>query len=270
MKLISLILIVTAALLTNACRTAEERKDVQRNMKKFGQALSLAEQEAIGLISTGLQPVYPIDAKCDEVVSFFADQTRYDGSLRVTSANNGRHGGIDISLPIGTPIMAIADGTVIKKARGGQMIGFMIMLQHTPEDTGLPVWTFSKYQHFNRMPYPEVGVRVKMGDVIGVSGQSGTTGGHYGDAGYPHLHMNVYMNDTGKFKTKDTSHKVGIKDKKYVDPLAVYHGSNLDSHELIALPVEKKRFSIPYTIETGVIEPKGTRFLWPVACKPLR
>jgi murein DD-endopeptidase MepM/ murein hydrolase activator NlpD len=101
---------------------------------------------AQGLINTGLTPVYPDNAKCPEVVSFFGDRTRYDGSYRPRHANDGFHGGIDITLPIGTPLIAIADGTVIQVAKGGMMVGIKIMLQHSPEDTGLPVWTYTKYQ----------------------------------------------------------------------------------------------------------------------------
>lgn len=66
------------------------------------------------------------------------------------------------------------------------------MLRHTPDDTGLPVYIYSKYKHFDAMPDLEIGDRVKMGQVLRASGRTGTIGGHYGDKGYPHLRMSIY------------------------------------------------------------------------------
>jgi len=47
----------------------------------------------------------------------------------------------------GTPLLAIAAGEVIASGEGGRLEGFFIWLRHSPDDTDLPFWTYSKYQH---------------------------------------------------------------------------------------------------------------------------
>jgi len=232
-----------------------------------GSKRTLAEQQAMGLIDTGLKPTYPTADTCLEVSSPFGSRTRYDGSLRVLFSNNGYHGGMDITIEVGEPILAVADGEVIHAATGGRLVGNMIMLRHTPRDTGLDQWLFSKYQHLDEPATLSSGDRVKMGDVIGIGGRTGTTGGHYGTAGYPHLHMNIYVNGTGRYKVRRGT-KVGIKDFVYVDPLALYLGKSLDSHQIRALPDDQKAFTIPYVTTDGRTEPADTRFVWPIRCRP--
>jgi len=88
--------------------------------------------EKTGLIETRLTPVYPDTADCLEVKSPFASPTRFDGSIRVQWAYHGYHNGFDISAPIGTPLIAIADGEVIHKFTGGRLVGHQIFLRHAP------------------------------------------------------------------------------------------------------------------------------------------
>jgi len=232
-----------------------------------GSKRSLAEQRAMGLIDTGLVPTYPTADTCLEVSSPFASRTRYDGSLRVLFSNNGYHGGMDITIDIGEPILAVADGEVIHVATGGRLVGNMIMLRHAPGDTGLEQWLFSKYQHLDKPATLSRGDRVKMGDVIGIGGRTGTTGGHYGAEGYPHLHMNIYLNSTGRYKVRRGT-KVGIRDMVFADPLALYFGKTLDSLEIRALPDDQKTFTIPYVTTDGRTVPESTRFVWPIRCRP--
>jgi murein DD-endopeptidase MepM/ murein hydrolase activator NlpD len=92
------------------------------------------------------------------------------------------HAGIDLSAPLGTPILAAADGLVTYAGgpRGG--FGNLIVIEHTID--GQRVATY--YAH---MYLPGIHVTV---------GQSVTAGQHIGDVGSagkstgPHLHIEVH------------------------------------------------------------------------------
>jgi murein DD-endopeptidase MepM/ murein hydrolase activator NlpD len=89
------------------------------------------------------------------------------------------HPGIDISTPIGTRIVAPADGIVLSTAHSGGY-GNAIIIDH-----GYGV--VSRYGHldsYNVRP----GQRVRRGDVIGFVGNTGRSTG-------PHLHYEVWVRD---------------------------------------------------------------------------
>ena len=99
------------------------------------------------------------------------------------------HKGTDFRVPSGTPILAVAAGTVIRSADGcpargnlssrcGGGFGNHVMIQHADS-------TATLYAHFTpRSGIPAVGTRVECGDQIGLSGTSGRSTG-------PHLHFEV-------------------------------------------------------------------------------
>ena len=270
-------------------------------------------QEQSGLFETGLRPVYPTDAECLEVKSHFASPTRFDGSMRVSWAFNGYHNGFDISAPIGSPIIAIADGEVIHKYTGGRLAGHQIFIRHAPEDTGLPVWVYSKYKHFDKLPdlgevihkytggrlaghqifirhapedtglpvwvyskykhfdkLPdlEIGQRVRKGQFLGPSGDTGTAGGHF-PTGYPHLHMSIYTSTSGDYETSEKS--ITPKHVQQVDPVALFLKKNppvTNSHKAKDLPDAEKDVLIAYMTTGGKAVPEGAKIIWPFACKP--
>jgi murein DD-endopeptidase MepM/ murein hydrolase activator NlpD len=89
------------------------------------------------------------------------------------------HPGIDISTPIGTRIVAPADGVVLSCAQSGGY-GLAIIIDH-----GYGV--VSRYGHldsYNVRP----GQRVRRGEVIGFVGNTGRSTG-------PHLHYEVWVRD---------------------------------------------------------------------------
>lgn len=255
--------LIAVGLLVAGCQTAGQSGRLA--LSPFLKIASYEQKVEAGFVATGLKPIYPSQAKCREVASFFGDRTRYDGSERVQWANYGYHGGIDISAPEGTPVVAIAAGTVFMKHTGGRLVGIEILLRHSPEDTGLPFWTISKYKHFRDMPKVELGQRVGMGQVLGPSGRTGTTGGHYGEAGYPHLHLSVYASASGVFKV---SRRAGLiaRDGRFLDPLAVYFRKVLDNHRIRSLPDADKRVEISYKSTDGTVTPANTRVVWPFLC----
>lgn len=89
------------------------------------------------------------------------------------------HMGIDFKMPIGTPIVATADGTVKQTAYHTKGYGTHIVLKHDD------VYE-SKYAHLSKINVTE-GQKVKKGDIIGYSGNSGASK-------KPHLHYEVRKN----------------------------------------------------------------------------
>ena len=88
------------------------------------------------------------------------------------------HSGIDFAAPYGTPIYAVADGTVQMAGYNGGY-GRFVRLSH---DGGLG----SGYGHMSRIAVSN-GQRVRRGQVIGYVGSTGLSTG-------PHLHYELYRN----------------------------------------------------------------------------
>jgi len=116
------------------------------------------------------------------------------GEMRITVKHNapawwylgGRHKGIDIRTRdkqhpdgIGTPIYAVADG-IWEKASYDKKMGNTVILRHDKYQT--------IYGHLSKMTYVEGYIKVKAGDIIGYSGNTGTY--CFG----PHLHFEVKEN----------------------------------------------------------------------------
>lgn len=215
--------------------------------------------------ASGLVPVFPRDADCPDIASPFASGTRFDGSRRPASRHGGLHGGIDITLFEGTPLRALAAGRVISTGTGGIAVGIYLWLQHSPQDTGLPFWVYSKYQHFREESPLRVGDTVAVGQVVGLSGKTGTVGRHYGLGGYPHLHLTTFAGPGGRYEVRDSS--VMASGSRIVDPLAIYVTGLRDADEIERLPGERRKVAIPYLTAGGAAHPAGTRVVWPVSCK---
>ena len=86
------------------------------------------------------------------------------------------HQGIDVALPVGTPLTAPADGVVVKKGNGPSG-GVTLILKH--EDNRHTV-----YYHLQKPSHLAKGAKVERGDLIAYSGNTGASTG-------PHLHMEV-------------------------------------------------------------------------------
>ncbi|MEO8288620.1 MAG: M23 family metallopeptidase [Chloroflexota bacterium] len=114
-----------------------------------------------------------------------------DGSIRITSAFATRrcyncpdgsrptsyHGGMDMSAAVGTPVHAPADGVIVFAGKL-DVRGNAIIVDH-----GMGV--FSLFAH-NSQLIATVGQRVKQGDVISLSGNTGLSNG-------PHLHWELHV-----------------------------------------------------------------------------
>ncbi len=228
-----------------------------------------ASQDRTGEIEmirpSGLQAVLADKARCPEIASPFGSQTRHDGSRRPSWEFGGYHGGIDISLAEGTPLLALAAGTVAAKGEGGQLEGNYLWLRHSPEDTGLPYWVYSKYQHLQSLPELSIGARVVAGQVIARSGKTGTTGGYFRAYGYPHLHLTARKNPDGDLIVGSRGSTGGAN---LIDPLVIYHEAGPKQQESSDPSSGEKPVAIPYVTTDGRIWPQGTHVVWPVACQP--
>ena len=232
------------------------------SLKKGGKA-----PDRIGQIPipSGLEAVFPEKAHCIKISSPFGSRTRYDGSLRPKNRLGGRHGGIDLSLDEGTPLLAIGGGTVMTKGEGAQMEGFYLWLRHPPEQTGLSYWVYTKYQHLRSIPEIDVGEEVALGQVIGYSGKTGTIGGHYGENGYPHLHLTTMKGSSGDIQIgKGVQISPGLDN---IDPLVIYSDAASRSKKPMFSETSDKTVLIPYMTSDGRFWPLGTRVIWPVACQ---
>jgi len=97
------------------------------------------------------------------------------------AVRNHTHQGLDIAATTGTPIKAVADGTVSYSGIMGGY-GYLIIIDH-----GNGIKTY--YGHCSKL-YVKVGKKVKAGDVIAAVGSTGNSTG-------PHLHFEIRQN--GKY-----------------------------------------------------------------------
>jgi len=115
----------------------------------------------------------------------------YNGRLQV-------HHGVDLVHPLGTPLVAAADGVVIfagndfvtKFGPDNNYYGYLVVIQHNfLSAEGLPVYTL--YGHMQQVTV-QAGQALHEGDVIGTVGESGVARG-------PHLHFEVRVGDPYDF-----------------------------------------------------------------------
>ena len=98
----------------------------------------------------------------------------------VSGRRAGAHTGTDIACPQGTPIKAVASGTVTFAERNGSY-GNLIKVSH---GNGVETW----YAHCTDL-YGTVGQQVNAGDVIATVGSTGNSTGN-------HLHLEIRVNGT--------------------------------------------------------------------------
>lgn len=208
-------------------------------------------------------------AACPPISSSYGSLTRYDGSLRRSGGAEGAHGGIDLSLEEGTAVRAIAAGRVFSAGEGGMMEGIFLWTLHLPEESGLGFPFLAKVQHL-REPSPlRAGERVRPGQEIARSGKTGTVGGHYGAAGYPHLHLTVrLLTPEGARRAAAGGDEFRpLRDSIIVDPLTVHVPGLRAPADAARFPPERKLLRVATVDATGKLRPPDALSVWPVACR---
>lgn len=109
------------------------------------------------------------------------------GSYATGAEGDGSHVGVDIRVPEGTPVRAIANGVVTRVANDASGFGLLIVIRHPhmpdPENPDYETVLYSNYTHLSAQ-YVTEGQTVTKGQEIGLSGQTGFATG-------PHLHFQI-------------------------------------------------------------------------------
>lgn len=221
---------------------------------------------------TGLQPVFPAGYQCPKITSAFAATTDGGGNRRDSAIHGGKHGGVDVGLNVGNPLIAVAGGRVVAKGpdsgEGAQMEGIFLWLRHSPEDTGLPFWTFSKYQHLKESSPLNIGDQVKPGQVVALGGDTGTYSRKFGGS-LPHLHMSTFISEHEDYQVRGRDRNiVRARESLHVDMMILFikgismeRARNNPTHE-----GTDKRLPVAVATWDGALSDPATRLVWPVAC----
>ncbi len=217
---------------------------------------------ARGLFETGLRPRFPDNLACRDIDEHYAISYTYKRD------REAYHGGIDMPAPWGTPMIAAASGTVVAKYRGERTRrGVEIILRHSPEDTGIPLWIYTQYAHFDAMPKQVVGQRVRMGEILGPTGNSGIgRRGVQSSRRRPAIHFAVWYSTGPQYVV--LRKKVIPVNGHWMDPNALFRKIlPLDSDAMKALPAAEKQVSISVMLDDGEAIPADTKIVWPYRCK---
>jgi len=237
----------------------DEIRKMAGKYKGGGGSENVAVQKSRGVIETYLKPDFIDGGDCPEI-----DSEKWAIDYSDKRPQSALHKGIDIPQPRGTPVRAIANGVVVGKFLNEfSRKGIEIMLRHTPEQTGLPFWTYSQYTHLQEMPRLSIGTNVRMGDELGRTANTGKMGRKVRrDA----LHFAVFYSKYPEWSNDGVV--VTPKDGYFMDPNAFYRlDSPYESLFLATLPSNQKRVPIPYMKADGILVPSDTKRIWPYVCK---
>ncbi len=235
----------------------EIRKMVGKSLGDPEQAVAV--QRARGGVETGLEPVFIGDANCPEI-----DSEKWAINYAHKRNKAAIHKGVDIPQPKGTPIRAVSDGIVVGKFMNKRnRKGIEVMLRHTPNETGLRYWTYSQYTHLQEMSPLDIGARVRMGEEIGKTHNTGKMGKKIRrDA----LHFAILYSESPEWS--NDGRLILPKDSYWMDPIAFYRlDPPYDSQSIASLPRDQKRVPVPFMRPDGSFEPSGTKRSWPYPCE---
>lgn len=168
--------------------------------------------------------VYPLSGN-PQITSQF-------GKIRHLTFNNGQqspsygkpHGGVDYGVPEGTPVYAVTDGVVDPTGYDAPGFGHYIKTSNSDGSENF-------FGHLSRKLI-EGGTRVKAGDLVGYSGNSGSSTG-------PHLHFEV--------------RKGGNK----LDPLAYLSGAEANNLIAGAVPPAGDSLTLKRGAGNLIVQPMG-------------
>jgi hypothetical protein len=109
------------------------------------------------------------------------------GSYETGSEGDGAHPGVDIRVPVGTPVQSVMNGIVVTVGEDSGGFGTYVVLRHPnvpdPSNSAKTTTLYSAYAHLSQTEVTE-GQIVNKGQEIALSGKSGLATG-------PHLHFQI-------------------------------------------------------------------------------
>ena len=214
-------------------------------------------QKKRGMIETGLKPDFYNNKQCGFCDDCWAIDYTHKREFPAL------HKGTDLPKKFNEPILAMADGTVVGIFQNEfSRKGIEIVLRHRPEQSGLPYYTYTQYTHLNKMPDLQIGESVKLGQQIGLNGNSGKAG-IKNKSRRPALHLAVMYSKSPEWSQFQRGFLV--KDGYWMDPLAFLRNeAPYESKEVKKL--KSKKVKVGYKKTNGEIVPAGSIKIWPFMC----
>jgi murein DD-endopeptidase MepM/ murein hydrolase activator NlpD len=169
-----------AALITALTGSAANAAD-RRETAEYGMSVAeLAQMQKLPRVSAASQRFTPSTRKAADFVLPVKGRITTPFGERGNLWRLGYHPGLDLAVPVGTPIKAVADGVVLEaEPAGNSGYGHYVKIDH---GNGL----HSLYAHMSTLKV-DVGEQIAAGEVIGLSGNTGFSTG-------PHLHLEIRRN----------------------------------------------------------------------------
>lgn len=129
------------------------------------------------------------DTSKNSLITHYTYITPYMGSYRLNYKEyDGSHNAIDIRAPIGTPVLSIANGVVIRTIESDSTGNKLVVIRHDNVKIHWKIQNiYSGYLHLSEISVVE-GKKIQKGDMLGRVGMTGI-------ATTPHLHIQIDTED---------------------------------------------------------------------------
>lgn len=142
--------------------------------------------EANGVLASEVEVVTTPEVMMPLSEGAYHYTSRYGVRAHPIFGSYGQHTGLDLAAAAGTPIHAVAEGTVVHAGNGMDgRSSMLVIIEH--EVDGQPIWTWYVHMYPNGV-YVSEGQQVSAGEVIGAVGS-------YGNSTGPHLHFEVHLDE---------------------------------------------------------------------------
>ncbi|MBX3184287.1 MAG: M23 family metallopeptidase [Polyangiaceae bacterium] len=124
---------------------------------------------------------------------------RAGGGQFLAPRTHGRHNGVDLLAPLGTPVLAACDGVARAGTLGGYGKYVALVCELPPEWGGAHLSLF--YSHLSAQEVGAERVRVALGQPLGAVGKTGNAAG---PSVMPHLHLELIVHPSAEEARRET------------------------------------------------------------------